>query len=339
MFPPLDFYRLLPKVDLHRHLEGSLRLETMVEIARIYGITIPLALLGPMVQVQKGDPLTFKNFLSKFTTLRLFYRSPEIIARITREAIEDAAKDGIHYLELRFTPVALSRVQSFPLRDVIDWVTESAQKAAKALGIWVGLIVSANRHEPVSLAEQAFRLAAEYRQRGVVGVDIAGNEAEFPLTPFIPLLHEAHQAGLRVTVHAGEWSGAESVHQAIEAGAERIGHGVRVVENENTVALARERGVTFEVCITSNYQSGVVSSLEKHPFPHMRKKGLNVTINTDDPAVSQITLSGEYHLVSKLFSLAPEEIFAHVLLAARASFLPTPARQELEKRLRAKVQF
>lgn len=310
----------------------------MVEIARLYGITIPLSLLGPMVQVQKSDPPTFKNFLSKFTTLRLFYRSPEIIVRITRETIEDAAKDGVEHLELRFTPVALGRVQNFPLKEVIDWVTESAQKSAQEFGISVGLIVSANRHEPVSLAEEAFRLAAEYRRQGVVGVDIAGNEAEFSLTPFIPLLHEARRAGLHITIHAGEWSGAESVRQAIEeAGAERIGHGVRVVEDENVVALAKEREVAFEVCLTSNYQSGVVGRLEEHPFPHMRKKGLRVTINTDDPAVSRITLSDEYYLASEIFSLAPQELFAHVLFAARASFLPDHARQELEKRLQAKA--
>ncbi len=336
MEPSLEYYRSLPKVELHRHLEGSLRLETMIDIARLYGITIPVALLGPMVQVQAYDPPTFKNFLSKFTTLRLFYRSPEVIMRITREAVEDAARDGIYYLELRFTPVALSRVQSFPLREVIDWVTSSAQKAAQEYGIWVGLIVSANRHEPPSLAEEAFRLAAEYQGRGVVGVDLAGNEAEFPLTPFLPILREAKTSGLHVTLHAGEWGGAENVRQAIEeGGAERIGHGVRALEDANVVALARERDVTFEVCITSNYQSGVISRLEEHPLPQMLAAGLRVTINTDDPSVSRITLSDEYYLAGKLCSLSPQELFSLVLLAAKASFLPQAARQALERRLRA----
>lgn len=310
----------------------------MLDIARLHGITIPLALLGPMVQVQENDPFTFKNFLSKFATLRLFYRSPEIIARITREAVEDAARDNIRYLELRFTPAALSRVQDFPLAEVMDWVIDSAQQAAQAFGIWVALIVSVNRHEPPSLAEEAFRLAAERRHRGVVGVDVAGNEAEFSLTPFVPLLRAARQSGLHITVHAGEWGNAENVRQAIEAGAERIGHGVRVVEDARLVALARERGVTFEVCPTSNLQSGVIQRIEEHPLRQMLAAGLQVTFNTDDPSVSRITLSDEYRLVSQTFGLTLSALRAHILLAARASFLPRAAQSLLETRLQKEFE-
>ena len=121
---PLNIFQTLPKVDLHRHLEGSLRLTTMLDIASDHGVTIPPGVinLAGLVQVQEQDPLTFSNFLEKFKTLRLFYRSDDVIDRITREAVEDAARDGVRYLELRFTPVALGRVEGFPLRDVMDWV-------------------------------------------------------------------------------------------------------------------------------------------------------------------------------------------------------------------------
>ena len=129
----LQTYRALPKVELHRHLEGSLRLDTMLDVARQHGITIPADVLrlSTLVQVQEEDKFTFQNFLAKFNTLRLFYRSPDVINRITFEAIEDAAKDNVRYMELRFTPVALSRAERFPLHDVIDWVMNSAQSAAK----------------------------------------------------------------------------------------------------------------------------------------------------------------------------------------------------------------
>ena len=129
----LKNYRALPKVELHRHLEGTLRLDTMLDIARQHGITIPADLirLSSLVQMQEEEKYTFQNFLAKFNTLRLFYRSPDVIRRITREAIEDAAKDNVKYLELRFTPVALSRAERFPLHDVIDWVITSAQDAAE----------------------------------------------------------------------------------------------------------------------------------------------------------------------------------------------------------------
>src|SRR4026209_1514385 len=182
----LNTYRALPKVELHRHLEGSLRLDTMVDIARQHGLEIPedVLRLSTLVQVQEEDKFTFQNFLSKFNTLRLFYRSPDAIHRITREAIEDAAKDHVKYLELRFTPVALSGAERFPLHDVIDWVITSSQEAARQNNIVVRLIASVNRHEGTDLAEQVAWLAAEHIKDGLVALDLAGNEAESKTEPF-----------------------------------------------------------------------------------------------------------------------------------------------------------
>ena len=294
----LSTYRALPKVELHRHLEGSLRLDTMVEVAQQHGITIPADVLrlSTLVQVQEQDKFTFQNFLSKFNTLRLFYRSPDVIHRITREAIEDAAKDNIKYLELRFTPVALSRAERFPLHDVINWVVDSTKDTAAKYNINVKLIASVNRHESAEIAEQVAWLAADHMDDGIIALDLAGNEAEFPTKPFYGIFKEAKQAGLHVTIHAGEWGPAEHIKEAIEElGTDRIGHGVRVLEDENITALARERGTAFEVCITSNYQSGVVETLENHPLMKMFEQGINVTINTDDPSISRITLSHEYY--------------------------------------------
>src|SRR5512142_1718230 len=152
----LKQYRKLPKIELHRHLEGTLRLRTMLEVADEHGITIPADVLrlSNLVQMQEEEGFSFQNFLSKFNTLRLFYRSPEIINRITREAVEDAARDNVRYMELRFTPVALSRAERFPLHDVMDWVVSGARDAALDFGIIVKLIASVNRHESPELAEQ-----------------------------------------------------------------------------------------------------------------------------------------------------------------------------------------
>src|SRR5574339_123085 len=182
----LNTYRALPKVELHRHLEGSLRLDTMVDIAQQHGITIPADVLrlSTLVQVQEEDKFTFQNFLAKFNTLRLFYRAPEAIYRITREAVEDAAKDNVKYMELRFTPVALSRAERFPLHDVMDWVITSAAAAAKEYGMMVRLIASVNRHESTELAEQVAWLAVGHLEHGMVAIDLAGNEAEFKTEPF-----------------------------------------------------------------------------------------------------------------------------------------------------------
>ncbi len=339
---PLNQFFSLPKVELHRHLEGSLRLTTMLDIARQHGVTVPASMfnLSGLVQVQDQDPMTFTNFLEKFKTLRLFYKSPDVIHRVTREAIEDAAKDNIRYLELRFTPVALSRAEGFPLHDVMDWVLTSAQEAAHKNSIKVGLIASVNRHESPELAEQVAWLAAEHIKDGLIGIDLAGNEAEFRSKPFYELFKEAKQTGLHVTIHAGEWGPAENVRDAImNLGAERIGHGVRVMEDESVAALAKECGAVFEVCVTSNYQSGVVKSLSEHPLPRMMAAGLNVTINTDDPSVSRITLSHEYQHVCEDLKVPFDVLKQSVIKAAQASFLKDDKKVKLVESLKKEMNL
>ncbi|HEX9331399.1 MAG TPA: adenosine deaminase [Anaerolineales bacterium] len=332
----LHTYRALPKVELHRHLEGSLRLDTMLDIARQHGITIPADVLrlSTLVQIQEEDKFTFQNFLAKFNTLRLFYRSPDAIDRITREAVEDAAKDNVKYMELRFTPVALSRAERFPLHDVVDWVITSAQDESKKHGVIVRLIASVNRHESTELAEQVAWLAVEHLKDGMVAIDLAGNEAEFKTEPFYGVIKEARQSGLHVTIHAGEWGPASNVKEAIEKlSAERVGHGVRVLEDENVVALAREHGTAFEVCVTSNYQSGVVVSLDSHPLMKMLDVGLNVTINTDDPSISRITLSHEYYTACEDLRMPQSTLRQRIVAAAQACFLAENEKENLVKQL------
>ena len=338
----LNIYRSLPKVELHRHLEGSLRLDTMLDVASQHGITIPedVLRLSNLVQVQEEDKFTFQNFLAKFNTLRLFYRSPDVIHRITREAIEDAAKDNVKYMELRFTPVALSRAERFPIHDVIDWVMSSAQEAAKKHGVIVRLIASVNRHESTELAEQVAWLAVEHIKNGLVGLDLAGNEAEFKTEPFYGIFKEARESGLHVTIHAGEWGPASNVKEAIEEiGAERIGHGVRVLEDKDVVAMVRERGTAFEVCVTSNYQSGVVNSLDTHPLMIMLDSVVSVTINTDDPSISRITLSHEYYTACEDLHMPQNTLRQRIVAAAQAGFLAQNEKVELVKQLQKDLKL
>jgi adenosine deaminase len=330
-----NLYKKLPKVDLHRHLEGSLRVRTMMEIVRAHNLDVKnTGYLRPLVQMDHQEAYTFENFLAKFGTLRLFYRSPDIIKRISREAVEDAAEDGVRYLELRFTPVALSRAEGFPVAQVVEWVIESVREAAESSGINVGLIASVNRHESLELAQEVVQVAAAYKDQGVLGLDLAGNEAEYSGAVFRELFAQARQEGLHITVHAGEWGGAENVREAIEVlGAERIGHGIRVIEDPKVVSLARERGTLFEVCVTSNLHSGVVNSLKDHPLMAMVMEGLNVTINTDDPSISKINLSGEYRAAVELLGLPLPVLQERVLAAAQGSFLHPGQKQQLAYQL------
>ena len=253
---------------------------------------------------------------------------------------KDAAKDNVKYMELRFTPVALSRAERFPLHDVIDWVITSAQNAAEEFGVMVRLIASVNRHESHELAEQVAWLSAEHKERGLIAMDLAGNEAEFKSEPFYGVFREARQAGLHITIHAGEWGPAANVKEGIEElGAERIGHGVRVLEDNAVVALARERNTAFEVCVTSNFQTGVVPTLESHPLIAMIQAGLNTTINTDDPSVSRITLSQEYHVVCDELGIPLEILKERILARYRLLFLPENERNSLVSQLTKELNF
>ncbi|RPJ51849.1 MAG: adenosine deaminase, partial [Chloroflexi bacterium] len=187
---------------------------------------------------------------------------------------------------------------------------------------------------PVELAEEVARLAAERMDRGIVALDLAGNEAQFPMLPFAGVFREARESGLHITVHAGEWGGAENIRQAIvDLDAERIGHGVRVLEDPAVLALVRERQTPLEVCVTSNYQSGAVPALHDHPLPRLVDAGLNVTLNTDDPSISNICLSDEYRLVLGDFDLSPGVLKQCILNGARASFLPEAQSRALESNL------
>lgn len=330
----------MPKVDLHRHLEGSLRLSSLQAIARAshFGLADDLEHLQRMVQVAPDQPRTALNFLSKFEALRRFYQSPEVIARLTTEAVADAAADRVRYLELRFTPNALATAQGFGLEDVTDWVVAAARKAAEVHEIGVRLILSVNRHEGVAIAERVVHIAADRRDAGVVGVDLAGDELHFASAPFAGLFRDAKRAGLGVTVHAGEWAGPEAVREAIEAfQADRIGHGVRVVDDPSVASLASERDVAFEVCLTSNVQTGAVSHMALHPARRMIELGLAVTFNSDDPGISNILLTDEYLAVLESLGLSVTELQDTLVTAARHAFLPEMERAGLAKRLRGEL--
>ncbi|MBN1538236.1 MAG: adenosine deaminase [Anaerolineales bacterium] len=329
------FCQALPKIDLHRHLEGSLRFDTVRQLARAQEMGLPpTGQLRPMVEVDQNQPYTVNNFLSKFSTLRLFYRSQDIISRITQESVSDAAADNIKYLELRFTPAALSQLQGYSLTQVMDWVIEGAQQAQKEYGITTRLIASINRHEDPSLAAQVMTLACERQEDGIVGLDLAGNEADFSAQPFTEIFKEAKENGLHITIHAGEWNTADNIIQAIdEFGAERIGHGIRVLESPLAVALARRQGIVFEVCLTSNQHSGAVKSLEEHPFMRMLEAGLKISLNTDDPSISQISLSDEYELALGNLGLPYSGLRQCILNSANAAFLNHDEKLKLVKSL------
>lgn len=327
----------IPKVELHRHLEGSLRLTTIHDLILREGLDLPRDLnqLRGLVQVGPDDPKTPQAFLSKFEPLRRIFRSPGIIYEVVEDAIADASAENIIYLELHFTPNALAQERAFDLTDVFGWVTEATSAAAAQQPIEVSLIASINRHESVADGEAVVRTAVDWIHQGVVGLGLAGDEVRFPSDPFHGMLQEASQAGLGLTIHAGEWAGAESVRRALDISPDvRIGHGVHAVDDPEVVRIAVERRTMFEVCPTSNLQSGAVTSPGEHPISKMLEAGLQVSIGTDDPGVSQTTLADEYALVVQHLGLSLETVKSTILASAQAIFQPASVRNALESRLK-----
>jgi adenosine deaminase len=320
-----------PKIDLHRHLEGSLRLSTLAEIAREHGIDLPgyeEETIRPFVQIT-DEPRTYRHFLAKFGVLRHFYRTREVVERITYEAVADAAEDNVRYLELRFTPSALADVGHFSLEDVTQWVIRSVRRAEREYSVRVGLIMSMNRHETLAVGREVAELAIAHCDE-IAGLDLAGDEVAFSARPFSRLFHRAKEAGLGITVHAGEWRGSDNIIESIQyLCADRIGHGVRAIESRSVVDYLREHHIALEICPTSNIQSGAVTDLSLHPLANLLDLGLCITINTDDPSVSDIQLTDEYVLAVGTLGLPLDGLQQAIMNAVESAFLPAAERREL----------
>jgi adenosine deaminase len=322
--------RALPKVELHRHLEGSVRFMTFISIALEAG-TLPRGNffnLKDRTRVRDGDPRTLRSFLRKFEPFHNLYPSRESIERVAREAAEDAEGDGIVHLELRFSPVHFARRLKADPVEVAGWIIRAARKGARFMSI--KFIVTLGRHH--SPRENAPSVDAAIDHRGdVVALDVAGPE-DLPLAPFAPLLRRGMNAGLGLTIHAGEARGPASVREALELDATRLGHGVRAANDMKLLDEIKRRGVAFEMCLTSNTQTGAVKRPEDHPLPILLKEGHRVTINTDDPQVCGTDLVREFNEARRL-GLKKRDFTKVTDNAVDAAFLTEMERTELRARL------
>jgi adenosine deaminase len=322
----------LPKIDLHRHLEGSLRLRTLAEIARQHDMDLPSRGTGelrPLVQVV-DDPPDFSGFLAKFKLLRHFYLTQDVVMRLVYECVADAALDNVRYLELRFSPVALSRRRGFDLAEVIQWVTSAVDRAQRDYDIQVRLIVTIGREESIETARRVAELAVSAQDRGLAGLDLAGDEINYPTLPFADVFRWAKARGLHITIHAGEVGPASNIRQAVEEGeAERIGHGVCAGQDPMVVDLLASRKIALEMCPTSNLQTGAVAAFSKHPLRQYQAANVPVTINTDDPSISNTTLTDEYVAAVQKIGLSYAMLRQAILDAAQAAFLPDTERGQL----------
>lgn len=301
----------MPKAELHLHLDGSMRIDTALDLARTRHVEAPrdwvgmsAALIAPMPCADQAE------LLRTFDLPIALMQDAESLERVTSELVEAKAADGVRYVEIRWGPL-LHVARGLSLADGIAAVCAGAEAAAARSGTVVRLICTALRsHDPaanVVLAETA----ARFRDRGLTGWDLAGPEATFP----DPLLHArafeaARAGGLRITLHAGEWGGAAQVRRALALDPERIAHGPGAVDDADLCAELIARDVTLDLCPTSNAHAGIVPSVADHPLARLQRAGVPVTLSTDDTTVSDLTLSEEYLRAVEVIGLTLPELWA-----------------------------
>ncbi len=316
--------RDLPLVDLHRHLDGNVRLETVLELGRAHGIALPadsVEGLRPYGQVQGVTP-SLMDFIAKFELLKLIFIDDDAIARVAEENIEDAAREGIDYVELRCSPAFMGERYGLPPRQVLAAVCRGVRAGMRRYPVKAQVIGIMSRHLGEELCWQELEAAIALQSEGVVAIDLAGDEANFPGSRFVRHFERARDAGLRITVHAGEAAGPHSVRQAIEElGAERLGHAVHAIADETVLQLIAERNVAIESCPTSNVQTSTVSGYAAHPLPQFLRRGLCVTLGSDDPGISGIDLPYEYRVARDELGLNAAELRQLQLNGVRAAFL------------------
>lgn len=320
-----------PLVELHRHLDGNVRITTVLDLARQHGIQLPawtVEELRPHVQITEREP-SLVAFIAKFDLLRKVMVDYDAVRRIARENLEDAVREGIDAIELRFSPYFMGEEHGLDTFGVVEAVCDALEEG-RDLPVRAKLIGIISRHYGPETGRIELEAAIRYRDRGVVALDLAGDEAHYPGELFVRHFARAREAGLHVIAHAGEAAGPESVRQAVlELEAERIGHGIRAIEDPAVVDLLVERCIPLEVCPTSNLHTSTVRDYGSHPLPALLARGVAATLNTDDPSISGIDLPHEYRVAAEEIGLSEADLHRMQETALEAAFLTADERREL----------
>jgi adenosine deaminase len=324
----------LPFIDLHRHLDGSVRLETIVELARQHNIALPGATveeIRPHVQVTEPQP-GLMAFIAKMLWATRMLVNGDACRRVARENVEDAKSEGIDYLELRFSPYFMAEPHRLDMAEVIEGVVAGIAEGVATTDVRVNLIGILSRTYGAEIAMKELEALLAYRQH-FVALDLAGDEANFPAPLFVDHFKKGRDAGWRITIHAGEAGGPQSVWDAIQLlGAERIGHGVRALEDPKLANYLAEHRVPIEANLTSNVHTSTVADLESHPLRDMLARGLVCSINTDDPGISAIDLRYEYDVAALAAGLTREQIHQAQINALETAFLSKEEKRELREK-------
>ncbi len=334
-----DLIARLPKAELHVHFDGSLRPGTMVELARDAGFVLPTtdpeALRRYMVVDNAHD---LEEFLKRFDLTIPLLQSPEAIERVAYEMVEDAARDNLRYLEVRYCP-HLSTRQGLTMDEVIVAERRGLARGEREFGVKTGIINCSLRHYDPALSVRIAEHSVRMRDHGVVAFDLAGGEAGRMPGAHGPAFDIALAGRLGITVHAGEAAGAESVAEAIaRCHAMRLGHGTRLYEDEALERFVRDHRIAMEINLTSNLQTHAVRTAAEHPVRGYLDRGLAVTLCTDSWLMCGVSLTDEYWLAHRSLGFDRAEIDRMILTAFEAAFLPWPEKQALLERARTELE-
>jgi len=320
-----------PLIDLHRHLDGNVRLETILDLGEKHNLPLPaenIEDLRPYVQVV--EPVSgVMDFIDKFEWMIGVLVDYDACRRVAFENVEDAFHEGLDYVELRFSPVFMSQPHDLDPAKVAAAVVEGINQGRKTFDIKVNLIGIISRTFGVDKAWEELESLLSQKEE-IVALDLAGDEANYPGELFREHIEKGRSAGWKTTVHAGEEAGPESVWQAIEElQADRIGHGVSAIHDPALMEKLKRDEIGLEINLTSNLQTNVVSALQEHPLRRFLEKGVLATINTDDPGISGIDLRHEYNKAAPAAGLSPTQIKRAQKNSLQMAFLPENEKKDL----------
>ena len=322
----------LPKVELHNHFDGAVYAPIMAKLLEMTtGEEPALAEVARQIRVCPCCR-SLTEFLEKFDLILPFLQTKELITEAAYREVLEAERQGVIYLEIRFAPL-LHTKEGLSGEEAVEAFLEGIRKGEEETGVVTRGILIAMRHDSSEADMEVLGLAEAFYGKGIVGLDLAGDEANFPVTLHKQLFLAAGEKGIPFTIHAGEAAGAFSVKDALELGADRIGHGIRSIEDPSVVSYLAEHGIPLEICPTSNVVTKACGSIEEHPVRKLMEAGVPVTVSTDDPAILGITLVNEYDLLQKQFGLTKEDLYRINRTALERAFCEESMKEQLIKRL------
>lgn len=334
-----NLLRQLPKVDLHVHLDGCVEVQTILDLAEEQGVELPVyGREGLLSYVQVTDDCSsLKEYLSKFDFVVPFLQSAEALERVAYEAVRQSAEHHCRYIEVRFAP-QLHRRRGLSADETIRHVIAGLRRGEQQFGVKARVIAICMRHHAREDNLEVVEAAAKFVGKGVVAVDLAGDEASYPPELFREVFAVSRERGVPVTIHAGEAAGAENVYEAVvNLGAVRIGHGVRLKENSAILDIIKERRIPLEMCPVSNIQTKAVPDWDAYPIREYFDSGIIVTVNTDNPGVSGTNITKEYEMLADKIGFTLSEIASLILNGVEAAFLEEHEKQALRQEFRMRM--